>query len=736
MRIISAMRVYLIVLCLASLNVGLSQIVFEKSSSAVVYENTTGVVFDADATNSGGATDVGILYSLSGVDASSFTLDTENGELRFVSSPDWDAPTDADQNNIYKIEITANDDVSKAIQVFVVPKAKDGLGEFSQLGSDIDGEAENDRSGASVSMSADGSVVAIGATGNDGNGDNAGHVRVYAYDGTSWGQLGQDIDGEAAGDESGGAVSLSADGKVVAIGATGNDGNGADAGHVRIYSYNGTSWVQLGADIDGEAAGDESGGAVSLSADGKIVAIGVRNDGNVGHARVYSYNGTSWEQLGDDIDGNETGHRNGSSVSLSADGNVVAIGAMQGYGFYHDNYHDEYDGVDYVRVYRYDGNSWLQLGGDIEGDFEEFDLWTGSSVSLSADGSTIAIAGVRLEGYFISGKVRIYGYTGGSWRQLGDDIEGRTFSRNLVSLSADGKVVAIGEPGQKYRYNHNNAGIYIYDGTSWTQLGVDIDGEEAGDQSGYSVSLSADGTKVAIGAISNDGNGTDAGHVRVYNLKDITAPSITSVALMEEIEGQEISSNTTYSFEDSLWIAVTYDEKVRVTGEPSIALTSLSNKKAVFDTLISPDSTTAYFLYVISADEDDVGFDDEEVSLTVANIIDLNGGTIKDVAGNNAALDISVLSIPSQVLTNTNDNLLSTKGSTYPNPCTDRIQLDLGADFNEVLIEVFNSQGVLVKAISGYGKTHSIDLSELASGLYILSVNADGQLGSRKIMKE
>ena len=72
---------------------------------------------------------------------------------------------------------------------------------------------------SSVSMSSDGTIVAIGAPYNDGNGSNSGHVRVYEYSGGSWSQLGTDIDGEAAGDSSGYSVSLSSDGTKVAIGA-------------------------------------------------------------------------------------------------------------------------------------------------------------------------------------------------------------------------------------------------------------------------------------------------------------------------------------------------------------------------------------------------------------------------------------------------------------------------------------------------------------------------------------
>ena len=53
---------------------------------------------------------------------------------------------------------------------------------------------------------------------------------------------------------------------------------------------------------------------------------------------------------------------------------------------------------------------------------------------------------------------------------------------------------------------------------SWVKKGNDIDGEAANDFSGLSVSLSNNGTAVAIGAIGNDGGGnSSAGHVRVYN---------------------------------------------------------------------------------------------------------------------------------------------------------------------------------------------------------------------------
>ena len=159
-----------------------------------------------------------------------------------------------------------------------------------QKGIDIDGEAAFDQSGYSVSMP-DSNTVAIGAILNDGNGTNTGHVRIYYWNGSIWMQKGTDIDGEASGDYSGCSVSM-ADSNTVTIGTYNNQENGIFNGHVRVYSWNGSLWMQKGTDIDGEAVGDRSGWSVSMP-DSNTVAIGaIRNDGNgslSGHVRVYCF---------------------------------------------------------------------------------------------------------------------------------------------------------------------------------------------------------------------------------------------------------------------------------------------------------------------------------------------------------------------------------------------------------------------------------------------------------------
>ena len=385
-----------------------------------------------------------------------------------------------------------------------------------QLGSDIDGEVASDNSGICVSLDSDGDRVAIGAIGNDGGGNNAGHVRIYSWNGSSWSQLGSDIDGEAAGDYSGFSVSLDSDGDRVVIGAYNNDGNGTSAGHARIYSWNGSSWNQLGSDIDGEAASDNSGVSVSLDSDGDRVAIGAYlNDGNgtsAGHARIYSWDGSSWNQLGSDIDGEAASDASGYSVSLDSDGDRVAIGAYQNDGNGSDAGH--------VRIYSWDGSSWNQLGSDIDGE-AAYDR-SGYSVSLDSDGDRVAIGAYNNDGNGTNaGHVRVYEYSGGSWSRLGNDIDGEAandYSGWSVSLDSDGDRVAIGAYNNDG--NGSNAGharIYSWDGSSWNQLGSDIDGEAANDRSAYFVSLDSYGDRVVIGAYSNDGSYSDAGHVRVYN---------------------------------------------------------------------------------------------------------------------------------------------------------------------------------------------------------------------------
>lgn len=416
---------------------------------------------------------------------------------------------------------------------------------WDRLGGDIDGEAGDDRSGTSISLSANGNILAIGANNNDGTGSNAGHVRIYSYNPSKttanslgpagWDKLGGDIDGEAAGDQSGGnewnqdTVKLSEDGTIVAIGAPENDGSASNAGHVRVYKYNPNKsaaqtnqslagfgpvgWDRLGADIDGEAATDYSGYSVGLSADGTIIAIGAYgNDGigsDAGHVRVYRYTPSKtvavtnqtdasfgpigWTRLGADIDGEAAGDRSGTGIAISADGTIVAIGA-----------HINNSSTGHVRVYQYNASKtssdangpigWNRLGGDIDG--EATGDMAGDTIALSADGTILAIGASNNAGSGTgAGHVRVYRYT-------------------------PSKLVAV-----------TNQFDASFGPIGWTRMGIDFDAEAAND-SFSRVALSSDGTRLVIGARYNDGTSTNTsdnrGHVRVYQIPTTNALTYSS----------------------------------------------------------------------------------------------------------------------------------------------------------------------------------------------------------------
>jgi hypothetical protein len=387
--------------------------------------------------------------------------------------------------------------------------------QWIQQGADIDGDADFDFSGTSISISSDGSIVAIGAYNNAGGGIHRGQVRVYKNISGAWTQQGTYINGKTNGEESGRSVSLSSDGSIVAFSAIHNDGGGVQRGQVRVYKNISGVWTQQGADIDGEADSDISGTSVSLSSDGSIVAIGaINNDGggpNRGHVRVYKNISGVWTQQGADIDGEADNDYSGTSVSLSGDGSIVAIGAR----------YNDAGGTDrgQVRVYKNISGIWTQQGADIDGEADTDN--SGHSVSLSTDGSIVAIGEPNNDGGGPNrGQVRIYKNISGVWTQQGVDIEGEADddqSGVYTSLSSTGSIVAIGA------YSNDAGGtdkghVRIYKNISgvWTQQGADIDGEADSDFSGYSVSLSFDGDIVAIGANSNDAGGIDRGHVRVY----------------------------------------------------------------------------------------------------------------------------------------------------------------------------------------------------------------------------
>ena len=399
--------------------------------------------------------------------------------------------------------------------------------EWPQVGSAINGEAAFNNSGKSLSMNDEGSSIIIGATGNSSEFSGAGHARVYELVDGEWQQKGDDLDGEAQYDGSGFAVGMNADGNVIAIGAPSNSEGGSGAGHVRVYAWDNGTWTQRGADIDGTANYSESGNAIELSADGNTIVIGASKQdetaSNSGQVRVYVWDEVNWTQKGNAINGDAANNNLGYAVSMSEDGNLIAVGApLNSGGFVNGGQ---------VKVFAWTNDAWVQQGSALYGE-DNFDRF-GYSVSLNADGNTLAVGAIMNSGGGTdAGHVRVFEWNGTEWEQKGVDIDGEAADDNSgssLSISADGNVLAIGAKGNDATFGFNAVAgqvrVYQWNGSAWTQIGDDIDGVSGSDYFGESAALSADGSILAAGAHWNSGNGTSAGQVRVF-----TSPNITNIA--------------------------------------------------------------------------------------------------------------------------------------------------------------------------------------------------------------
>lgn len=418
------------------------------------------------------------------------------------------------------------------------PPASPPPAEWVQIGSDINGQAAYDYSGHSISMSDDGTVIAIGSHGHAGPaGANAGQVRVFKRSGSpdgsgTWVQRGADLDGPQESAYFGRCVALNGDGTMMVVGIPSYDDSGlTDVGSVRIYVWNGNSWNIRGLPLIGEAANDGFGMSVDISNDGSIVVVGAyRNDGeagyynNAGHVRAYRWYGGSWTQRGADIDGERAMDYSGYDVSCNSDCSRIIIGA---YG--ND---DEASGAGQARIYAYSNTQsrWDKLGGDIDG-FAENDQ-SGRGVAMDASGNNVIIGAWGHDGpdgsggtLTQSGVVRVMTWDSGSysWVQKGNNIYGEAganWNGWAVEINSDATVIiASATRNNDAATIAGHVRVFSWDAatSSWLQRGSSIEGVADSDYFGYSVAISADGNTIAGGSHYNDANGASSGHVRLYH---------------------------------------------------------------------------------------------------------------------------------------------------------------------------------------------------------------------------
>jgi hypothetical protein len=228
-------------------------------------------------------------------------------------------------------------------------------GEGAEFAGWINGDTGRDC--VSIIMTNDGDgVCAIGACKStiDANA-NCGEVYVYRYSNGSWTEEQRiEPDAPAAALNFGCSVSLSSDGTTLAIGAPGDDGGFPGKGAVFMYTVSGGVWSQdQKLTASDAAAGDTFGNSVEIDQSGDLaLAVGAMSrdnggSGSVGAVYFFTYSGGSWSEDA------ESPLVPSSAVAFTGAGASVDI--HNGWAVLGTNEEGE------VYVYQNAGGTWIEL---------------------------------------------------------------------------------------------------------------------------------------------------------------------------------------------------------------------------------------------------------------------------------------------------------------------------------------------------------------------------------------
>ena len=449
--------------------------------------------------------------------------------------------------------------------------------------------------GGQVSISADGNTLAVGATGESSSATTingvqnsvagrAGAVYIFVRNDGLWQQQSYlKASNAEANDLFGASVSLSADGNTVVVGAlqessavTGVNGVQGDnsapfSGAAYVFVRSGELWqLQAYLKASNTGAGDNFGADLSLSADGNTLPVGATEESSAatgvngeqnddserfsGAVYIFVRGGVLWQQQAYlKASNSEIAERFGNALSLSTDGNTLAVGGRDedsaATGINGDQSDGSAESSGAVYIFVRNNDLWQQQAYLKASNTESIDLF-GGAVSLNADGSTLAVGATQEDSAATgingnqndntasnSGAVYVFVRNDGLWQQQAYlkasntdggvfDIFGDAFG-NAVSLSADGNTLAVGASredsgaaGINGDQSDNAAeqlgAVYVFirnDGI-WQQLAYvkssnpeTIDpssperfGRNARDSFGGAVNLSADGNTLVVGA--------------------------------------------------------------------------------------------------------------------------------------------------------------------------------------------------------------------------------------------
>ena len=412
-------------------------------------------------------------------------------------------------------------------------------------GQVIYGLSSNDQYGRRVGLNKDGTVMITSEYLNDDRATNAGAVLVHAYNFTSqtWEQRGSTLYGTGSrSDFNGYGVEINDDGTIIAIGAQGDDDNGTSSGSITIYQWNGGLWNSIGV-LKGSQRYDGTGRTISLSGDGTRIAFQKQRSSNsagntrAGEVLVYEYaGGTTWTQVGSSIYG---GAANSylDKFYLSGDGqSLLVLDARL-------TVNTTSDGK--VSVYKYQGNEWVETGSFV-GEGIEARLGGTGSYGINYDGTIVqfdAIHSGQIENtddlynnYGLYTTSYIYEYSGSSWALKGNKIEHGLMpdsSNSMNVISDDGltfiKSFANGNVYVNYNdmdfdwgslMNQGAARIYKFTGGDWVTTEIQPNAGTTTKNDGWfsGIALSSDGSTLAGGTTQDDTAGTNFGAVKVWTL--------------------------------------------------------------------------------------------------------------------------------------------------------------------------------------------------------------------------
>ena len=379
-----------------------------------------------------------------------------------------------------------------------------GSASWTQIGATFETDGADDP-GRILSFSQDGSRLLVGSS--YGSSD---YVAVYEWQSGSstWTRIGDEIPKLVYIN----SASLSGDGNVVALG----DYDSTESGTIwttRVFHYSGGSWQQVGSDIVGPSSEHPQFSKVSISSDGKVLAVGAQDSSDAsgvnatltGRVRIYQWPSNdlaasdTWTQMGETIEAWKTSEGwSGSEMEPYSRTVYMDAGTLSGDGTRVAVFRDDTDVSD-GHVYEWKSSTWSLVGDGIS---------LHGDASLSNDGTVVA----GLSSY-------IYKESGyGAWSEIrGSSAYSSGYE---VSLSSDGTRVAHG-----YAYDNSDVGIVVIqewdsDAEEWMTM-VQIPGISADDRAGWTVSLSGDGSRVAVYS-------SGAKHTRVFEMTGTTCDTSTA----------------------------------------------------------------------------------------------------------------------------------------------------------------------------------------------------------------